>query len=52
MPKDMCMKACEKIAEIQQLQYVMRTPPYACNDDSDTFDGQHELSFVLVSSES
>lgn len=32
------MKACEKIAAIQQSQHIMRTPPYACIDGSDAAD--------------
>ncbi|WP_155321716.1 hypothetical protein [Desulfosarcina ovata] len=43
------MKSCEKIASIQKAQNTMRSPPYACSDSSDTFDGLHELSFVVAS---
>lgn len=51
MPKDMCMKDCEKIASIQQVQNTMRTPPYTCNNSIDTFDCLYELSLVAASGE-
>lgn len=45
------MKDCKKIAAFQQSQNVMRTPPYAYDDGSDTFDCLYKLSFVGVSGE-
>jgi hypothetical protein len=51
MPKDVCMKDCEKIAAIQQAQHIMRIPPYAGNDSLDTFNCGHELSFVVAPGE-
>ena len=48
MPKDMCMHECEKIAMVQQLQFTMNTPPYACNERSDTFPCRVELSPAVV----
>jgi hypothetical protein len=50
MPKDRCMKDCEKIAVIQQSQNNMRVPPYARNDSFDTFDCLHDLPLVVAPS--
>lgn len=48
MPKDICMKGCEKIAAIQQSQNILRTPPYECTDSSDTFDCLYDSSFITA----
>ena len=48
MPKEMCMHDCEKIAAIQQLQFIMNIPPYARNEMSDTFPCLAELSPAFV----
>ncbi len=48
MPKDMCMRGCEKIAAIQQFQHTVHTPPYTCDDDSDTFPCRPESSVALA----
>ncbi|WP_419656616.1 hypothetical protein [Desulfosarcina variabilis] len=45
------MKDCKKIAAVQKSQNMMRTPPYACDDGSDTFDCLYKLSFIGVSVE-
>ncbi|BBO83200.1 hypothetical protein DSCO28_37660 [Desulfosarcina ovata subsp. sediminis] len=51
MSKDLCMKGCKKIAAVQQSQNILRTPPYASNDSSDTFDCLQELSFIVSTGE-
>lgn len=36
LPKDLCIRNCAKISAVQQLQHSRRTPPYACDEGSDT----------------
>jgi len=52
LPKDMCMRDCEKIKTIQRLQHTMSTPPYACDDSSEIFSCEPELPFVQIPGES
>jgi hypothetical protein len=51
MPKDMCMKNCERLAAVQQLQHTMHMAPYTRNNTSDTFDCRHDLPLVLAQGE-
>ena len=45
LPKNLCIRNCAKIAAIQQLQHTRHTPPYACDEGSDTLpDGPESCS--------
>ena len=48
MPKEKCIQTCGKIAAIQELQEAMRTPPYPCDDSSDTFSSLSESPWLMV----
>jgi hypothetical protein len=43
LPKDICMHGCDKIRGVQNLQLILKCPPYPSNNNSDYLSINHSL---------